>query len=207
MSRLYEMSVEEKSKFLFQKLSYGCYMPISTDDNSQSSKQGRVCDTCAEKDPTGLHRYKGSKKNQDGVGGNSQKSDSSLTCATTKMKSKVVSMCVVPVKIKSSNSKKEFRTSAMLDCGSKGTFINTGLARKLKAEGVQMSIKIKTLNGEESQETEAVSGLKVSKSSGESMRIEWSVAYAKDNLQASAYEKQGCASILHLVTKFRGYGM
>ena len=116
-------------------------------------------------------------------------------------------MCVVPVKVKCSNSKKEFRTHAMLDCCSQGTFISTDLARKLKAEGVQTTIKIKTLNGEESQETEAVSGLKVSKSSGESMRIEWSVAYAKDNLQASAYEKQGCASILHLVTKFRGYGM
>ena len=55
----------------------------------------------------------------------------------------------------------------MLDCCSQGTFISTDLARKLKAEGVQTTIKIKTLNGEESQETEAVSGLKVSKSSGE----------------------------------------
>ena len=37
------------------------------------------------------------------------------------------------------------------------------MTRKLKAEGVQTTIEIKPLNGEESQETEAVSGLKVSR--------------------------------------------
>ena len=91
-------------------------------------------------------------------------------------------MCVVPEKVKCSNSKKEFRTHAMLDCCSQGTFISTDLARKLKAEGVQTTIKIKTLNGEESQETEAVSGLKVSKSSGQSMWVDLPVIYTKDDL-------------------------
>ena len=157
-------------------------MPISTDHNSWSCKQRRVCDTCGEKHPTGLHGYKGSKKNKDADGGNSQKSDSTLACATTKLKSKVISMCVVPVKVKCSNSKKEFRTHAMLDCCSQGTFISTDLARKLKAEGVQTTIKIKTLNGEESQETEAVSGLKVSKSSGQRMWIDLPVTYTKEDL-------------------------
>ena len=60
----------------------------------------------------------------------------------------------------------------MLDCCSQGTFISTDFARKLKAEGVQTTIKIKRLNGEESQETEAVSGLKVFKSSGDRMWID-----------------------------------
>ena len=59
----------------------------------------------------------------------------------------------------------------MLDCCSQGTFINIDLAKKLKAEGVQTTIKIKTLNRKESQETEAASGLKFSKSSGERMRL------------------------------------
>ena len=92
-------SVEERSKLLFQKkLCYGCYIPISTDYNLRSCKQRRVCDTFDEKHPTSLHGYKGSKKSKDADGGNSQKSDSTLACAITKMKSKVVSMCVVPVK-------------------------------------------------------------------------------------------------------------
>ena len=176
-------SLEERSKFLFQKkLFYGCYMPISTDHNSWSCKQRRVCDTCGEKHPTGLHGYKGSKKKKDADGGNSQKSDSTLAYATTKLKSKFVSMCVAPVKVKCSNSKKESRTHAMLDCCSQGTFISTDLARKLKSEGVQTTIKIKTLNGKESQETEAVSGLKVSKSSGQRMWIDLPVTYMKEDL-------------------------
>ena len=128
-----------------------------------------MCDTCGEKHPTGLHGYKGSKRNKDVDGGNSQKSDSTLGCETTKLKSKVVGMCVVPVKEKCRNSKKEFRTHAMLDCCSQGNFISTDLARKLKAEGLPAAIKIKILNGEESQEKKAVSGLKVSKSSGQRM--------------------------------------
>ena len=91
-------------------------------------------------------------------------------------------MCVVPVKVKCSNSKKEFRTHVMLDCWSQGTFINTDLARKLKAEAVQTTNKIKALDAEESQETEAVSGFKVSKPSGQSMWVDLPVIYTKDDL-------------------------
>ena len=176
-------SVEERRKFLFQKkLCYGCYMPTSTDHNSQSGKQRGVCDTCGKKHPTGLHGYKCSKKNKDADGGNSQKSDSTLACATTKLKSKVISMCVVPVKVKCGNSKKEFRIHVMLDCCSQRTFISTDLARKLKAEGVQTTIKIKSLNGKENQETEAVCSLKVSKSSEKRLWINLPVTYTKEDL-------------------------
>ena len=47
---------------------------------------------------------------------------------------------------------------------------------------MQTTIKIKTLNGEDSQETEAVSALKVSKSSGERMWIDLPVTYTKEDL-------------------------
>ena len=70
----------------------------------------------------------------------------------------------------------------MLYCCSQGTFISTHLVRKLKAEGVQTTITIKTLNGEESQETEAVSGLKVSKSSGQRTWTDLPVTYTKEDL-------------------------
>ena len=65
-----------------------------------------MCNTCGERHPSGLHGYKGSEKNKDEDGGNSQKSDSTLACAATKLKSKFVSMCVVPVNVKCSNSKR-----------------------------------------------------------------------------------------------------
>ena len=96
-------SVKEINQFLFQtKLCYRCYMSISTDYNSRSCKQRRVCDS-TEKHPTGLHGYKVSKKNKDADAGNSQRSDGFLACATAKMKSKVVSICVVLLKVKCTN--------------------------------------------------------------------------------------------------------
>ena len=87
-----------------------------------------------------------------------------MTCATSKMKSGIVSMCIVPVKVRHVHSGKEIQTYAMLDCFTQGTFFNTDLAWKLKADGMKTTIKIKTLNGEDTHESEAISGLKVSKS-------------------------------------------
>ena len=69
------------------------------------------------------------------------------------MKSNVVSMCVVPVNIKCSKTRKELKTYALLDCCNQGTFINSELAKKLRTEGTLTTIKIKTLNGQEIQET------------------------------------------------------
>ena len=69
----------------------------------RAAYKGKYC-ACGEKHPTGLHGYKGSKKKKDADGDNSQKTDSTLACAATKLKPKVVSMCVVPVKVKCSNS-------------------------------------------------------------------------------------------------------
>ena len=77
---------------------------------------------------------------------------------------------------------KEILTYAVLDCCSKGTFICTDLARKLKADGIKTTIIIKTLNGEDTQESETISGLKVSKSIGKPVWIDLPVTYAKTGL-------------------------
>ena len=98
------------------------------------------------------------------------------------MKSNVVSMCVVPVKTKCNKSRKELKTYAMLDCCSQGTFINSELTKKLTTEGTFTTIKIKTLNGEESQETKAISDLKVTSSNGKNVWIDLPVSYTRKNL-------------------------
>ena len=101
---------------------------MSSEHNAQICKQRRVCDICGEKHPIGLHGYKANKKNRTGNGNDSGKNNGSLACATTKMKSNVVSMCVVLVKIKCNKSRKELKTYAMSDCCSQGAFINSELA-------------------------------------------------------------------------------
>ena len=72
--------------------------------------------------------------------------ENSIISATAKMESRVV-MCVVPV-------------NAMLYCCSQGTFINTDLAKKLKAKSMKTTIKIKTLNGKNTKELEEIRVLK-----------------------------------------------
>ena len=175
-------SVEDRSKFLAKnKLCYGCYTAISSGHNARSCKQRRVCTICKEKHPTGLHGYKHPRKGK--LEDNSTNSNkNSMTCATTKMNSRVVSTCIVPVKVRHVHSGKEIQTYAMLDCCSQGTFICTDLARKLKADGIKTTIKIKTLNGEDTQESEAISGLKVSKSIGKPVWIDLPMTYAKTDL-------------------------
>ena len=105
-----------------------------------------------------------------------------MTCATTKMKSRVVTMCIVPIKVRYVHSRKEMHTYAMLDCCSQGTFINTDLARKLKADGMKATIKFKTLTGKDTQESQTISGLKVSRSIGKSVWIDFLVTYSKTDL-------------------------
>ena len=176
-------SAEERSKFLFQKkLCYGYYTPISSEHNAQICKQRRICDICRERHPTRLHGYKTSKKNRTGDENDSEKNNGSLACATTKMTSIFVSMCVVPVRIKCNKSRKVLKTYAMLGCCSQGTFINSELAKKLRTEGTMTTIKVKTLNGDESQETETISGLKVTSLTGKNGRIDLPVSYTRKNL-------------------------
>ena len=52
----------------------------------------------------------------------------------------------------------------------------------MKADGMKTTIKIKTLNGEDTQESEAISGLKVSKSIGKPVWIDLPVTYSKTDL-------------------------
>ena len=86
-----------------------------------------------------------------------------MTWATTKMKTRVVNTCILPVKVRHVHCGKEMHIYSVLDCCIQGTFINTGLARKPKADGMKTTTKSKTLNGEDTQESEAISELKVSK--------------------------------------------
>ena len=56
-------------------------------------------------------------------------------------------MCVVPVRVKHSDSDKEVKTFALLDTCNQGTFVNQDLISKLGVPGMETSISIKTFNG------------------------------------------------------------
>ena len=84
-----------------------------------------------------------------------------VKCASTNTGSDVISMCIVPVQITSTNTSKKVHTYALLDSCSQGTFILDQLANDLGISGRKTSLTIKTLNGEFSSNSTALEGLKV----------------------------------------------
>ena len=85
-----------------------------------------------EKHPTGLHGFK-PKKISDRKQGNGKDDNKpitntctgvrSLSCASTRFRSDIISMCVVPVQIFHRDSSEVLYTYAMLDNCIQGTFV------------------------------------------------------------------------------------
>ena len=98
------------------KLCYGCYGCISKDHSARNCKQQRSCKICKEKHATGLYGFKPKKEGVKQDSGNDDNKQitttctgvQSLSCASTKFRSDVISMCVVPVQICHPDSNKVF---------------------------------------------------------------------------------------------------
>ena len=73
-------------------------------------------------------------------------------------------MCVVPVKLRHEDSGKTLETYAFLDSCSQGTFILERLPKRFGIKGGRTSITIKTLNGEVTDKSSVISGMKVASS-------------------------------------------
>ena len=163
-------STEERSKFLYRnKLCYGCYKTISKQHNGRSCKHRRTCKICKGNHPSGLHGYKPKKADGNSKDGENEKPPP-LKNASIKCSSKLISMCVVPIKISHTNSSKVLAVHAMLDNCSQGTFVKEDIISVLGINGVSTTIAVKTMSGEVSQETTAVEGLQVASSSLEDMK-------------------------------------
>ena len=108
-----------------------------------------------------------------------------MNCASSRM-SQVMSMCVVPVKMKIKGSQGVVKTWAMLDNCSQGSFVKTNLFEVLKVSGIQTSVTIKTLNGDYKHSTIVVDGLEVTnvdEKKGEWMKLPR--AFSQDDLPAA----------------------
>ena len=133
---------------------------------------------CKQSHATGLHGYLPKKKEhkvtsdpKDGVPPVNNKklmtsnfAEMDIKCNSSSIESKIISMCVLPVKVSHSKSKKEFSTYAVLDNCRQVMFIKEDIQKKLGAVGREADITVKTLNGEQSMTSTAVSGLRVSSS-------------------------------------------
>ena len=191
-----DLQVNERSKILFKnKLCYGCYKPISTTHNARTCEERRTCKVCSGKHPTGLHGYEVKKKFRGSKADGGDKQDSlksnciemdELSCAAAKF-GEVLSMCVVPVKVKHEGSSRIIHTYAMLDNCSQGTFVKKNLLSSLGVKGEKTSINIKTLNGSSNHDVLTIEGLTVSSATGEDW-MNLPRAYTRDDIPADPEE-------------------
>ena len=106
-----------------------------------------------------IHKYK-KKGNNEGTDTKENKPEE-VECATTNNGSDTISMCIVPVHIKSKDTSKAVHNYALLDSYSQGTIILDQLANDLGISGRKTSLMIKTINGEFTCNSTALEGLKI----------------------------------------------
>ena len=186
-----KQTVEQRSKTLARKkLCYGCYMPITADDNARTYSNGRMCKICNQKQLTGLHEYAQKRRSRsnsattsaanpienDNLGASSipvvsNFAEMDKTCVSAGIPAKIINMCVAPVKIGHLGTKKKVSTLALLDNCSQGTFVKESIKKKFGISGKKTEITSKTWSRKQNMESTVVTGLKVSKNvHGEGIR-------------------------------------
>ena len=114
---------------------------------------------CKQSHATGLHGYLPKKKEhkvtsdpKDGVPPVKNKklmtsnfAEMDIKCNSSSIESKIISMCVLPVKVSHSKSKKEFSTYAVLDNCRQVMFIKEDIQKKLGAVGREADITVKLI--------------------------------------------------------------
>ena len=194
------MSVDERSKMLKRKrLCYSCYLPVSAEHTAKTCKKKRVCKICTIKHPTGLHGYV-SRWKGDGATDNRKDTDSDtvkinfaemdVKSVSANMASKIISMCVAPIKVTHAETKRKVSTFAMLDNCSQGCFIKNSIRGRLGVSSRKTEIIIKTLNGNQEVASTVIAELRVA-SDREGVRQHWlnlPAAYTREELPADVEE-------------------
>ena len=153
--------------------------PSHKKHTAKNCPRRRNCKICLAKHPTGLHEYKIRRKDDSQSDDDSGKTikNNSTNIKDVQHKSirtgKVLSMCVVPVKLWHKNSHKEIIMFAMLHTSSQSTFTTTNLMEQLNISGIQTSINIITLIGHQKESLYTSEGLSVSKATVSNGHLKW----------------------------------
>ena len=162
---VFSQTMEDRSKTLYKKkLCYGCLGNISKKHNAKSCANRRMYKVWNGKHPVVLHGLKIQKCKKKGNNKDPEtKKDKpeEVKCASTNTGSDVISMCIVPVQITSTNTSEKVHTYALLDSCSQFTFILDQLGNDLGISGRKVALTIITLNGEFRSNSRAIDGLKV----------------------------------------------
>ena len=149
------MGLKDRIKFLSKKkYCFGCFQPIKPQHNAKTCDKRLDCRSCSGSRATALHGYEPKKgvqdgqksiKNKESVGNNF--SDLKILSNVEKHQTKVISMCIVTVKVKSAPQGRDVLIYAMLYNCSQGSFIQEALVKKMKTLGKKTTLNLKTVNG------------------------------------------------------------
>ena len=148
-----DLSRTARMKLLYDKrLCYSCY---SENHKANACTQRRTCAVCNKQHPTGLHRH------VDPPPPNPEE-ESTLSRATG-VAGDVVSMCVIPVRMSHiDRPDKEVLVYALLDDGSKGTFVVGSALEQLDVPNLEpKDLTIRSMNGRTTDPSNKVDGLVV----------------------------------------------
>ena len=150
--------------------------------NARTCNDRPLCQICKKKHPTGLHGYTPKQKAGDdksSASDGTQNVTSKSNCAkfddvswSASYSDEIVSMNIVPVKIRYVNKRKEVTTYALLDNCCKGNFVREDIIHKLEASGARTKITVKTVNGGQTHLSTAVDSLEVA-SNNKSINKQW----------------------------------
>ena len=166
---------------MLERNCYGCYKLISMSHNARTCNDRQICQICKKKHPTGLHDYTPKQKPGDN---NSRASNEKqnvtfksncvklddVSCSAS-CSDEIVSMCIVPVKIRYVNKRKEV-TYAFLDNCSQGNFLREDIIHKLEGSRARTKIKVKTMNSGQTHLSTPADGLEVA-SNNKSINEQW----------------------------------
>ena len=191
-----EKTLKERIKFLAkQKSCSEGLKPMTEGHNAKTCTQPLTCSSCKGNHPTPLHGYTPNKKSKTNGnqtvdrGGNLKNNfagfNNDLKCAsmTGKTGSKVISMCIVPVKVKHGDGKDMITTYAMLDNSSQGSFIHDSLVKELGVHGMKTTLNLKMLHGEKTESIMVVEGIKMTGMSGDGSLLSLPKLYTRRRYQ------------------------
>ena len=127
--------------------------------NAKTCDKGLNCITCSGHNVAAMHGYVPKRKNDAEEGQRSNENEESVAnnfadlktlSILEKLQTKVISMCYVPMKVKSAAQRKDLLIYSTLYNCSQRSFIQEALAKKMLTSGkktTKTTLNLKTLNG------------------------------------------------------------
>ena len=136
------MALKDRNNFLSKKkYCFRCLQPMKPNYNVKTCDKRLNCRTCSGGHPTAMHGYVPKRKEDAQDDQRSNENDESVTnsfadvetlSTIEKHKTNVISMCIVPVKVRAATQGRDVLTYAMLDNCSQGSFIREALVKKMQ---------------------------------------------------------------------------